>query len=386
MSDKQAKARILVVDDEPVNLALIAGVLSPGYHVLAGAATGYEGLARAQADRPDLILTDIAMPDLTGYDLCRALKEDPVTRAIPVIFFSGAIGLEEHLAGHAAGGEDFLAKPLKPAELLLKVSHALGVAEERRQLAASADNAFHTAMTAMSSAAELGVVLRFVRDSFSCANYAQLADSVIAVCGEFGLDACIRLRGRSGTLARNRSGTSSALEASIMERLSEFGRMVDFSQRTAINYEHASVMITDMPRDDEERYGRLRDHLAILCESASARVRALDDAIELHARHTALASLVDHTRDALADIDRRHRDNHNDARLIMHRMLATVEQSLARLDLTDEQENYLTGVMHAAVENVMDLFSRGLAIDDHLSQVTSLLGHARGATQGSGSA
>lgn len=381
MNSEDHRARVLVVDDEPVNLALAMGVLADDYLVLDGAVDGNDGLARARAELPDLVLTDIAMPGMNGYELCRALKDDPATRGIPVIFLSGAVGLEEHLAGHDAGGEDFLAKPFKPAELLYKVSHALKSTEERQRLARDADYAYMTAMTAMSSAAEFGVVLRFVRDSFSAADYEQLADGIVSTCSEFGLNACVRLNGRNGSLARNRAGNSSALEDSVLERLSGFGRIVDFSQRTAINYDSVTLMITDMPSNDEERYGRLRDHLATLCESADARVRALDDALDAKTQHKALLDLVDNTRRALADIDRRHRDHQNDARMIMHGMLATVEQSFSRLDLSDDQEDYLADVMRGAVHKVMDLFEQGLAVDNHLSAVTGMLGNAAAGEQ-----
>lgn len=376
MNDDAAKARILVVDDEPVNVLMVAGLLSDDYLILDGALSGGEGLERTRAELPDLVLTDIAMPDLAGYDLCRALKADPATRSIPVVFLSGAVGLEEHLAGHYAGGEDFLVKPFKPAELRYKVANTLRQARERRRLASDADSAFSTAMTAMSTAAELGVVLHFVRDSFSCSGYGQLADTVIAACAEFGLGACVRLRGRNGTVARNRSGASSSLEADVLEHMAGFGRIVDFSRRTAINYDSITLMILDMPRDDADRYGRLRDHLATLCECADARVHALDDALDVSAKHHVLTGLVDSARQALLDIDRRHRNNHNDARMIMHGMLATIEQSFSRLDLTDDQEDYLAEVIRASVQRVMDLFAQGLAIDDHLSVVTGMLGNA----------
>jgi DNA-binding response OmpR family regulator len=381
MNEAVAKARILVVDDEPVNMVMVAGILSDDYQILEGALSGNDGLSRARAELPDLVLTDIAMPDLNGYDLCRALKADAATQGIPVVFLSGVVGLEEHLAGHDAGGEDFLAKPFKPAELRYKVANALRQAEERRRLASDASSAFSTAMTAMSSAAELGVVLHFVRNSFSCTSYGQLADTVIAACAEFGLSACVRLSGRNGTVARNRSGASSSLETDILAHMAGFGRIVDFSRRTAINYDSITLMIVDMPRDDAERYGRLRDHLATLCECADARVHALDDALDASTKHHVLSGLVDSARQALLDIDQRHRNNHNDARMIMHGMLATIEQSFSRLDLTDEQEDYIAEVIRASVQRVMDLFAQGLAIDDHLSVVTGMLGNSDRAAQ-----
>ncbi|MEW5788973.1 MAG: response regulator [Pseudomonadota bacterium] len=379
MNDTNERARVLVVDDEPVSLALVAGILEEDYQVLAGAGDGEEALGRIRAEKPDLVLTDIVMPGMSGFELCRALKEDGQTRDIPVLFLSGAMSLEEYLNGHDAGGDDFLAKPFQPGALRLTVAHTLRNAAERRRLAQDAQSAFSTAMVAMSSAAEIGVVLNFIRSSYACREYVQLADAVVTACGEFGLSACVRLHGRMGGLARNRSGASSALERSILERLAGFGRIVDFSHRTAISYDHVTLMITDMPRDNEERYGRLRDHLAMLVESADARVQALDDSLEITAKHRTLTGLVRQTQAALADIDRRHRDNQNDTRLIMHAMLGTVEQSFAQLGLTTAQEDYLAGVLRGAVEQVMDLFNQGLAIDDHLTAVKNMLDKEDGA-------
>lgn len=373
MNDPVKKARILVVDDEPVTLELVKMLLEDEYDILPSATNGKEGLTLALAELPDLVLTDIAMPDMSGYDLCRELKNDPATSYIPVIFLSGVVGLEEHLAGHDAGGEDFLAKPFTPAELLHKVSLALRQAEEKQRLATDANSAFHTAMTAMSSAAEIGVVLNFVRNSFACADYTQLADAMVSAGNDYGLSACVQLRGRAGQISRNRTGASSSLEVSILSRMASFGRIVDFSQRTAVSYEHATLMITDMPRGDDDRYGRLRDHLAVLCECADARVRALDDSIEVSAKNQALLGLMDTTRHALANIEQLHGKNQNDTRVILHDMLFTVEQSFATLGLTDDQENYFTQVLQQGVQAVMELFEKGLDIDHHLNAVTANL-------------
>ena len=373
MSNTAGKARIMVVDDEAVSLVLAAGILEDDYQVLQSASGGREALSRIRQERPDLVLTDIVMPEYTGYDLCRDLKADPDTRDIPVVFLSGAVELDEFLAGHDVGGEDFLAKPFKPAELRHVVAQTLRNVEARKRLAEDAQSAFSTAMVAMSSAAEIGVVLQFIRVGYACSNYVQLADAIIATCGEYGLSACVRLHGRGGDLARNRNGASSSLEVNILQRMADFGRLIDFSHRTTLNYPHVTLMITDMPREEAERYGRLRDHLAILAESADARVQALDDSLDVIAKDRALTGLLHQTQAALADIDRRHRNNQNDTRIIMHGMLTTVEQSFAQLGLTTAQEDYLADILRGAVQQVMDLFNQGLDIDNHLTAVTEML-------------
>jgi hypothetical protein len=253
------------------------------------------------------------------------------------------------------------------------VAHTLRVTQERKRLAQDAKVAFTTAMVAMTSAAEFGVVLQVISGSYNCHDYAGLADLAITACAEYGLTACVRLHGRQGCVTRNRSGMSSALENSVLEHMAEFGRIVDFSRRTAISYEHVTLMITDMPLEDTERYGRLRDHLATLVESVDARVKALDDSAAVVAKHRALGDVVHHTQTALAEIDRRHRENQNDARQILMTMLTSVEQSFAHLGMTTSQEDFLVAILDNGVMDVMNLLDQGLSIDNHLTTVQNIL-------------
>ncbi len=378
MDNDSGKARILLVDDEPITLSLAVRLLEDEYQILGCANGGAEGLRRVREELPDLVLTDIVMPDIDGYELCRALKEDDLTSDIPVVFLSGTVSLESYLAGHDVGGEDYLAKPIQAAELRHMVAHTLRVTQERKRLAQDARSAFSTAMVAMTSAAEFGVVLQVISGSYNCHDYRQLADMAITACGEYGLNACVRLHGRQGSVTRNRSGNSSALENSVLEHMADLGRIVDFSRRTAISYEHVTLMVTDMPLEDAERYGRLRDHLAILVESIDARVKALDDAATLVVKHSALGDVVHQTRTALAEIDRRHRENQNDARQILMTMLTSVEQSFAHLGMTTSQEDFLVAILDHGVMDVMNLLDQGLSIDDHLSAVQSILERSEG--------
>jgi class 3 adenylate cyclase len=121
-------AKILVVDDTPANVKLLDAVLAPrGYTVLA-AGSGEEGLALVEAERPDLILLDILMPGMDGYETCRRLREDPATAYLPVIMIT-ASGTAEKLKALEAGADDFVAKPFDQAELLARVRSLLRVKE-----------------------------------------------------------------------------------------------------------------------------------------------------------------------------------------------------------------------------------------------------------------
>jgi len=116
---------ILVVDDAPANIQLLSGILRGRYKVKA--ATGSEkALKIANGDpAPDLILLDVIMPDTDGYQVCRSLKDNPSTAAIPVIFVSGNLDETERGKGRAAGAVDYLGKPVDPDDLLARVENAI---------------------------------------------------------------------------------------------------------------------------------------------------------------------------------------------------------------------------------------------------------------------
>jgi putative two-component system response regulator len=123
------KPSILVVDDNPQNLAVMNELLATrGYRIVAvnDAAAAETEIKR---DPPDLILLDVIMPGKTGYELCRELKSDPLTRLIPIVMITGLIAREDRLKGIEAGADDFLSKPICPEELFARVSSLLKLKE-----------------------------------------------------------------------------------------------------------------------------------------------------------------------------------------------------------------------------------------------------------------
>jgi putative two-component system response regulator len=114
------KPSILIVDDAPANLSLMAGLLAEHYTVKALNA-GTRVLQLARQDPPDLILLDVMMPDLDGYEVCRQLKADPLTSQIPVIFVTSKTDQQSEQRGMVAGAVDYIMRPITPAILLSRV-------------------------------------------------------------------------------------------------------------------------------------------------------------------------------------------------------------------------------------------------------------------------
>jgi adenylate cyclase len=127
--------KILAVDDTPENLRLLDAILTPrGYEVVT-ADSGPRGLEAVHREHPDLVLLDIVMPGLSGYDVCRRLRDDAATRFLPIVMIT-ASGDQERVQALEAGADDFIAKPFNQLELLARVKSLLRVKEyhDRMQL------------------------------------------------------------------------------------------------------------------------------------------------------------------------------------------------------------------------------------------------------------
>lgn len=123
------KATILIVDDEPKNRSLLEVLLKPEGYLTVTANSGDEALAMVAEKPPDLILLDVMMPGMDGYDVAAKLKANPATRNVPVIMLSALDDRGSKLAGLSAGAEDFLTKPIDRAELWVRVRNLLRLKE-----------------------------------------------------------------------------------------------------------------------------------------------------------------------------------------------------------------------------------------------------------------
>ncbi len=112
---------ILVVDDEPDMLHLIRLILRRGGWEVITAASGSEALQLADRYPPDLILLDIMMPDLNGHEVCARLRRDPRFKKTPILALTAQAHLEEQFRAHLAGMDEYIVKPIAPAELLERV-------------------------------------------------------------------------------------------------------------------------------------------------------------------------------------------------------------------------------------------------------------------------
>jgi len=130
-----ANADILIVDDTPANLTVLSAILGKRGYRARPAINGALALKAAQKAAPDLILLDVQMPGLDGYEVCRQLKADAQTRAIPVIFISALDDVLDKVEAFQVGGVDYITKPFQIEEVLARVENQLALHQQREAIA-----------------------------------------------------------------------------------------------------------------------------------------------------------------------------------------------------------------------------------------------------------
>lgn len=296
--------KVLIVDDDKTWQAFLKAALQEKYDVKV-ASDGSTGEELAVEWQPDAILLDIEMPRKSGYEVCQRLKAETRTRDIPIIFLSAKTSLQEKIAGFELGADDYLIKPCEAELLQAKVLRSATLYREKRALDAKANDAQILAFEAMTSSADMGRSLRFAERTHAMTSFEKLAEGLFQTTAEFGLDTSVMFMTNDGPrfFAHNQFEMS-PLEQDMFTAVHQEGRFCDFGRRTFCNFKLVSVLIKNMPLENPERYGRIKDVLPWILGPADGKVGALNLHSTLAKQHEQVAltiELLRHKLDSFAE-------------------------------------------------------------------------------------
>lgn len=365
------KAYILGVDDESLNRYIMEDTLGDFFEIKC-VDSGESCLEMVQVRVPDLILMDVSMPTMSGLEACRRLRQQTQFQDLPIIFVSALISAEDRLAGYEAGGNDYVTKPFDFDELVKKINLALENSQQKQVLKNSSQEAMHTAMTAMMGASELGVILRFLQDSFSCLDFSSLSQKVFDCLSAYELHGTLMFLDAEKPFFFFVRGEEKPLEKSVLQQFHSAERIYTFGHRAIFNTPHMSLLIRHMP-EDEAKAGRLRDHLTVLVDGVDARIRAILAEQMIAKKQGALAEVIEKTKNKVKDIDEIHRlQRYNNAQLF-NRMGEKIENSFVYLGLDEKQEQEMMDILATAETDSEKLFEQSTKIDKSFDDIVAEL-------------
>ncbi|MCQ8878926.1 response regulator [Pseudoalteromonas shioyasakiensis] len=344
--------RILAVDDEPFNLEIIEEILEDLPFELQVANGGPECLSMVEEFAPQVILLDVSMPKMNGYEVCKHLKANPNTANTIVMFVSARGTVEERMEGYAVGAEDYIVKPFSQDELKAKLVHLNDVLLEKENLEQQVEDATSTAFNAMANSSEMGQIVNYIESIALIDNIKDLGQALVNCLQSFDLQSNIEFRlDPEPPQHFALTGSCSPIVIELFDMLKNKGRLHEFSHRILVNYELISMLILNMPDHDPDKHGRIRDHVCFLVSVTEQQLRAIltRQQLELQqAKFSDVVAMLHKKFQGLIDLLDKNRIN-NEA--VFKRLQEELEERIPSMGLDEDQEVFIYQKVDQTIQN-----------------------------------
>jgi len=364
------KHKLLSVDDREDCQTLIKSCLDNDLYQIDEAYSVEEALTASNQLGPELILMDVNLPDGSGYDVCRSIVGQSNQQDTDIIFISALNSLEDRLEAYRCGASDYLAKPINPEELQTKVRRALENQQKKKQLAEQVQEATSTALTAMTNSGEQGSLLAFSTETFNCQSLEQLANATFSLLQQFSLQGSLRLEALPETQYFSSQGVIAPLAKQLLDNASHSQKIISKGNRSLFNDQQTTILISNMPIENEAFYGRLKDHVALICKIINARIVTLN--LEHQAQNRRLASAgdaLDLIKGEMNSLDENVLQIEAKLRHLVDDLLIFYEEELLALGLTEEQEKRLLLPLAQTKDQIGDLFDITEAVESNMQTI-----------------
>ncbi len=347
--------KILIIDDDKFSQKIINNTFKDDFETFL-TSDGTEGIEKALQIDPDLIILDVEMPGMNGYEVCDQLKNNSKTKNIPVVFLSGCDTLREKMQGYEVGGDDYLVKPFEPEALSAKIKVLLKYTDKHNELHQQYEIAQKTAHIAMTGSSELGIAMRFVEETFSIHDYEGLSNALFTMTDSLSLNTTLMFVVNEGkNIWFSSSGVTSPLESQLLSMMHNEKRIFDFSSRTVISYPYVTLLVKNMPIADMERYGRIKDLLPIILSALNEKILVLNTATVLKEQSEYLNKTNEKIKSSLTKVSESLKQNQNNITIIMRKMLNDLGAHLPNMGLEDDQEEYILNRIEKAIVQSVNL-------------------------------
>ncbi|MEI7431297.1 MAG: response regulator [Betaproteobacteria bacterium] len=366
---------LFIVDDMEAGRSMVESAFGTIYKV-ESFASGAACIERMAEKIPDLFMLDVDMPEMDGYTLCRHIKDQASSRHVPVIFLSALDDLESRLAGYDAGGNDFIVKPYKLAILKQKVEVLRRISEEKTALRSQLDESDMLTSLVLSNLDEYSVLVKFLRSLNGCEVYSDVAEAVLAMLKSFQLKGALQFRLPKLELCLNHEGEASPLEISVINHVRSLGTIAEFKNRAAFNFDRVTVLINDMPVNDPDLCGRLKDHLAIAVETVEAKLLALQTRQESSETKGEISLLLEALGEVIHGSSKKYENARFAATEATRLMLDELGVEFVSLGMREVQEESIKEIIQSRVDQLTNIFDFSAETEKTLNELSVRLSKA----------
>ncbi|PCI63742.1 MAG: response regulator [Gammaproteobacteria bacterium] len=364
---------LLVIDDDHLLHNIISKIPSLDEFNIRYADNGEKGIEMADQLLPDIILLDVEMPILNGYETCIRLRENEKTKQVPILFLSAHSSLKDRMKGYEAGGDDYLAKPFENDLLLARINILLKYQQQSRILRELYQNAQLTATTALTGLGELGTAMQFLEKSISYANIDELVSGLFQTMSLFQLDCYLMLISNNQVSWYSQIGAVSPIEKDLIEMSDKQIRFLDFGEKTLVNYPVISLLVKNMPLDDMDKYGRVKDILPVLVAAANVKIGTFDIQQSLISQNGEMLETFKNIRRYLFHMGTAIVNGRDESKTLTNELIQSLHADLLRMGLEQDQEDYLIDQIDSVSQNILEKMNSGAEIRDVLDYILSNL-------------
>ncbi len=364
--------KILVVDDDPMVRMAHQSMLTDNFDV-ASIGSGTEVFDYFKEQNADVVLLDVGLPDMDGFEVCRRLDQQGRLAQTSVIFVSGSTDLDTRIKAFSSGGDDFIAKPLNPVELMSKVGVLKKRKEYNQSIQKKLETAQRSASKAITTSSKLGRVMDFVAQSFSLHTLECLVDATFDLLTSLNLNAILltEINGRYDYFSYE--GQIKPIERELVDLLKTKGPSYEFNQRIQLNYPHVSILIKNMPDDSDENYNSIKELLPAIGSCISSRLSEIDAQENILLQTQDLIYSFDVIQATMKTLTASLGNNQQKASKRLHKMVYELNVFIQRLGLDDDQEERVIHYVDQAVEESLTLLDAGDTIFHSFEQILASL-------------
>lgn len=369
---------ILYFEDDAEIAGLICQVLRDSGHQVthleAWPDNGIAALRDQLPQAPEMVLLDVNLPGVDGYQICQWLREDFLPPESGVIFTSGLMADDDIMQAYAAGADDYLIKPIRIQELVVKVSQVHRFRLQSQGQEQQTQSALQMAFDAMRTSSELGEILRFQESLHPLTSEQAIVQASFMMLQEFNLKASMLFFIDGEPRFYREDGSEPVLERESMLAARLRGRMYHWKNLTFLNFEYVSILFRNMPIEDEARYGVVKDQICLMFNGMDAKLSSLMLVQREAEKQQKLKAVTQVLASVAQEIEQQSEAFAQQFEQILLDMETNLQAELAQFNLIESEENAILGRINESLQAATQLFDESVAAgNQHKMMLTKLL-------------